>query len=96
MSYLCCLFCFSGDGKCGQNTKAGVYSEAAYFYDWIQYQICQNAVNPPPPEVCANLTDPTEGLSPIKLSSPASSLGSTTPLKVAAMAVLSLAVFVFS
>ena len=84
-----------GDGKCGQNTKGGVYSEVAYFYDWIQYQICQNAVNPPAPEICANLTDPTEGLSPIKLSSPATGLGSTTSLKVGTMGVLSLAALFF-
>ena len=89
------ITCFSGDGKCGQNTKAGVYSEVAYFYDWIQYQICQNAVKPPPPEVCANLTDPTEGQSPIKLSSPATVVGSATSLKMAATAVISLAALVF-
>ena len=82
-------------GRCGQNKRAGVYSEVAYFYDWIQYQICQKAVNPPPPEICAYLTDPSEGQTPIKLSSPGTGLGSTTSFKVDIVGVLSLAALFF-
>ena len=37
----------SGIGECGQAESSGVYSEVAYFSEWINTFICENADNPP-------------------------------------------------
>lgn len=46
----------SGTGDCGQNQASGVYSEVAYHSDWIQWHICENAVDPLAD--CTNVTEP--------------------------------------
>lgn len=46
----------SGIGECGQNDASGVYSEVAYFAEWIEYTICENAENPPSESGACNFT----------------------------------------
>jgi len=79
----------SGDASvpCGQPVASGVYTETAYFADWIQYTICQNAENPPPAGSC-NITDPTLGQDPIKLSSGGTNIAATTSAVVSFLALL--------
>jgi secreted trypsin-like serine protease len=55
----------SGDGECGQNTKGGVYSEVAFFADWVQATICKNAiVTPKDCDATAPLASKTYEVSP--------------------------------
>jgi len=42
----------NGDGECGQNQKAGVYSDPAHYKDWIQHNICKFAKSPQPLGPC--------------------------------------------
>lgn len=52
----------SGYGDCGQNATSGVYSEVSYFADWIQFHICENAINSPPVAECTIMEEGVKSL----------------------------------
>eukprot|EP00529_Nitzschia_sp_RCC80_P030045 CAMPEP_0113466756 /NCGR_PEP_ID=MMETSP0014_2-20120614/14445_1 /TAXON_ID=2857 /ORGANISM="Nitzschia sp." /LENGTH=316 /DNA_ID=CAMNT_0000359007 /DNA_START=337 /DNA_END=1290 /DNA_ORIENTATION=+ /assembly_acc=CAM_ASM_000159 len=49
----------SGTGECGQNEASGVYSEVAFFSSWIEWHVCQNAIDASPlVSNCTGVTEP--------------------------------------